>query len=119
MKKQFIPLILLFLFIIKAYGQSNLPPAYNIIKDTDLHTEIPTGYWKMLEDKGGKLTFQQVIQSPVADEFHFNQSKVNQFDFTIHAYWFCYRLRNTMSHDAEIGFGYEDIQNQGNEQSTF
>ena len=35
----------------------------------------------MLEDKEGKLTFQQVIQSPVADEFHFNQSKDNQFDY--------------------------------------
>jgi two-component system, NtrC family, sensor kinase len=119
MKKQFIPLISLFLFITKANGQSNLPPAYNIINDTALHTEIPAGYYKMLEDKGGKLTFQQVIQSPVADQFHFNQSKNNQFDFRIHTYWFCYWLKNTMSHDAEIGFGYDDILIQGNEYSTF
>jgi two-component system, NtrC family, sensor kinase len=119
MKKQFIPLILLFLFIIQAHGQSSLPPAYEIINDTALHTEIPAGYWKMLEDKEGKLTFQQVTQSPVADEFHYNQSKSNQFDYRIHAYWFCFRLRNTMSHDAEITFGYGDLANGGNEQSTF
>ena len=119
MNKQFIPLILLFLFIIQAHGQSSLPPAFDIISDTALYTEIPAGYWKMLEDKEGKLTFQQVTQSPVADEFHFNQSKSNQFDYRIHAYWFCFRLRNTMSHDAEIGFGYGDLANGGNEQSTF
>ena len=120
MKKQFIPLISLFLFIVKANGQSGLPPVYDIINDTALHTEIPAGYWKMLEDKEGKLTFQQVIQSPVADEFHFNKSKDNQFDYRIHTYWFCYRLRNTMSHDVEIGFGYDIIlQNTGNEKSTF
>ncbi len=119
MKKQFILLISLFLFIVKANGQSGLPPVYDIINDTALHTEIPAGYWKMLEDKKGKLTIQQVIQSPASDEFHFNQSKASQFDFRIHTYWFCYRLRNTMSHEAEIGFGYEDIQNGGNEQSTF
>jgi two-component system, NtrC family, sensor kinase len=118
MKKHFVPLISLCLFIIKANGQTNLPPVYNIINDTVLHTEIPTGYWKMLEDKEGKLTFQQLIQSPIVDEFHFNQSSVNQFNYAIHAYWFCYRLRNTMSRDIEIGF-YEDIQNVGNEQSTF
>jgi two-component system NtrC family sensor kinase len=117
-KKQFISIISLFLFIIKVDGQSNLPPVYDIVADTALHTEIPAGYWKMLEDKEGKLTFQQVIQSPVADEFHFNQSKSNQFDYRVRANWFCFRLRNTMSHDVEIGF-YEDIINGGNEQSTF
>jgi two-component system, NtrC family, sensor kinase len=119
MTKQFILVILLFIFIIEANGQSNLPPAYDIVNDTALHTEIPAGFWKMLEDKEGKLTFQQVIQSPVTDEFHFNQSKSNQFDYTTHTYWFCYRLRNTMNHDVEIGFGYDNIQNGGNEQSTF
>jgi two-component system NtrC family sensor kinase len=119
MKKQFILLISLFLFIVKANGQSGLPPTYDIITDTALHTEIPAAYWKILEDKEGKLTFQQVIQSPAADEFHFNKSKDNQVDYRIHTYWFCYRLRNTMSHDVEIGFGYEDMQSGGNEQSAF
>jgi two-component system, NtrC family, sensor kinase len=119
MKKQFILIISLCLFIIKAHGQSNLPALYDIVNDTALHTEIPAGYWKMLEDKGGRLTLQQVTQSPVADEFHFNQSKDNQYDYRIHTYWFCYRLRNTMNHDIEIGFVNDDIQNQSNEQSTF
>src|SRR5579863_830017 len=119
MQKQFVLLISLCLFIVKANGQSSLPPVYNIITDTAVHTEIPAGYWKILEDKEGKLTFQQVTQSPVADKFHFNLSKSNDFNYTIQTYWFCYRLRNTMSHDVEIGFGYEDIQRGGDEQSTF
>src|SRR5438270_3346926 len=96
MKKQFIALISLFLIIMKANGQSSLPPLYDITNDTTLYTEIPAGYWKMLEDKEGTLTFQQVIQSPVANQFHFNQSSDNHFDYRIHTYWFCYRLRNTM-----------------------
>ncbi len=45
--------------------------------DTATSTATPSGYWKMLEDKEGKLTFQQVIRSPVADDFHLNQSKDN------------------------------------------
>ncbi len=119
MKKQLIPFISLFLFLIKAYGQSNLPPAFDITNDTALRTEIPPGYYKMLEDTGGKLAIQQVILSPVADEFHFDQSKVHQFGYRINAHWFCYRLRNAMSHDAEIEIGNEDVENGGHEQSTF
>jgi hypothetical protein len=119
MKKKLIPLISLFLFIIHANGQSGLPPVYNIITDTALFTEIPAGYWKMLEDKEGKLTFPQVTQSPVADKFHFNQSKDNQSDYTIHTNWFCFRLKNTMSHDVEIGFGFDNILSRGNERSIF
>jgi signal transduction histidine kinase len=119
MKKHFFPIISLFLFFIKANGQTNLPPVYDIINDTAARTEIPSGYWKMLEDKESNLTFQQVTQSPVADQFHFNHSKNNQVDFRIHTYWFCYRLMNTMSHDAEIGFSYGDLSNGGNEHITF
>jgi hypothetical protein len=64
MKKQFISFISLRLFVIIANGQSNLPPVYDIITDTALNSEIPTGYWKMLEDREGKFAFQQVTQSP-------------------------------------------------------
>jgi len=53
MKKQFILLISLCVFIVEANGQSILPPVYEIKTDTALQTEIPTGYWKMLEDKDG------------------------------------------------------------------
>ena len=119
MKKHFIPIVSLCLFIIQASGQTNLPPIYEILTDTALSTEIPAGYWKMLEDKEGKLTFQQVIQPPVAEKFHFNPSKNNDFDFAIHTYWFCYRLRNTMNREFEIGFGFNSMPNWGNEQSTF
>ncbi|HET7003177.1 MAG TPA: ATP-binding protein [Puia sp.] len=119
MKKQFVLYISLSLFIIKTSGQSNLPPAYDIINDTAIHTEIPAGNWKMLKDKGGKLTLQQVIQSPVADEFRFNQSKDNQFDYRIHTYWFCYRLKNAMNHDVEIGFGVDNIEFNESDFATY
>jgi two-component system, NtrC family, sensor kinase len=119
MKKYFIPIISLCLIFIKGNGQANLPPVFEILTDTALTTEIPAGYWKMLEDKEGNLTFQQVIQSPVADQFHFNLSKNNDFNFAIHTYWFCYRIRNVMNREIEIGFGVDITQNQGNEQSRF
>jgi signal transduction histidine kinase len=119
MKKPIIALISFCLFIINLNGQSSLPPVYDIINDTVIHTDIPGEYWKMLEDKKGKLTLQQVIQSPVADEFHLSQSKDIRYNYAIHAYWFCYRLRNAMNHDIEIGLGYENLEDQANEESTF
>jgi two-component system NtrC family sensor kinase len=120
MKKHFFLFIPLLLFIFKASGQSNLPPAYEITSDSTLSDTIPPQNWKMLEDKNGKLAIQQVITSPVADEFHFNQTRDNRFNYFIHTYWFSYRLRNVMNHDAEIGFGSNDnILSHGSEQSTF
>ena len=119
LKKLLILFFPLFLFVSETDGQTNLPPVYEIMSDTTLSIEIPTGYWKMLEDKGGKLVLDQVIKSPVGDDFHFNQSKDNQFNYAVHTYWFCYRLINAMNHDAEISFGSDIIQNGGNEQSTF
>jgi two-component system NtrC family sensor kinase len=119
MKKHFFLYIPLLLFIFEASGQTNLPSAYEITSDSTLADTIPPQNWKMLEDKDGKLTIQQVIKSPVSDEFHFNQAKDNRFNYFIHTYWFCYRLKNIMNHDAEIGFGSDYILNHGNEQSTF
>jgi two-component system, NtrC family, sensor kinase len=118
MKKLFILLASLWLFTNKTSGQTNLPPVYEISSDTAISTVIPDGYWKMLEDKEGKLTLQDVLKLPVADKFHFNQSKDKQFNFGIHTYWFCFRLKNVMNRDAEIGLGFNSFPNQGNEQST-
>jgi two-component system, NtrC family, sensor kinase len=119
LKKLLILFFPLFLFISEIHGQANMPPVYEIASDTTFSTEIPIGYWKMLEDKQGKLVLDQVIKSPVADDFHFNQSKDNQFNYAVHTYWFCYRLRNAMNYNAEISFWSDIMQNWGNEQSTF
>jgi two-component system, NtrC family, sensor kinase len=122
MKKRIILLLPLLILIKCARSQTNLPPVYDIRSDTATETEIPHGYWKMLEDREGGLTFQQVTQSPVAEKFHFNPKQINQFDFGIHTYWFCYRIRNVMDHDAEIGFGLDnadDIFKDANERSDF
>jgi two-component system, NtrC family, sensor kinase len=119
LKKLLILFFPLFLFISQTYGQANLPPVYQITNDTTLSTEIPTGYWKMLEDKEGKLVLDQVIKSPVADDFHFNQSKDNRFNYAVHTCWFCYRLSNAMNHDAEICFWLDFTQIPTNERSTF
>ena len=119
MKKFFVLFILLWFCVFKTTGQTNLAPIYEITNDTALSTTVPSENWKMLEDKESKLTIEQVRQLPVAGEFHFNQTKDDYFNYSIHTYWFCYRLRNAMNHDAEIGFGSDYDEQSGNQESTY
>jgi two-component system, NtrC family, sensor kinase len=105
-KKKFFGIFIPFLFsLLATRGQTNLPPAFDITSDTALSTTIPRQNWKMLEDKGGKLTLEQVLKPPVAEQFRFSDLHDSTLSGSMHTYWFCYRLRNAMSHDLEFGFG--------------
>jgi len=119
MKKFFVLFILLWFCVFKTIGQTYLPPVYEIRNDTALSTTLLPEYWKILEDKENKLTIEQVSRPLVANEFHFNKTKDDYFNYSIHTYWFCYRLRNAMNHDAEIGFGSDYDEQTGNLQSTY
>jgi hypothetical protein len=97
------PLSLFFLFVCTyASAQNNLPAAYEITNDTTTYTKLPDRYWQMLEDREGKLSFDEVSRSPIAEKFHFNQVKNPQFIHSIDAYWFRYVLKNTMAHSTKI-----------------
>ena len=45
---------------------------------------------------------KEVRQSPYIDKFHFDTSKDSRIDFAVNTYWYRYRLRNGMAHDAKI-----------------
>ena len=71
----------------------------------------------MLEDKDGKLSFEQVSTPPINNSFHYYTSKTNKSDYSVHGYWFRYALKNTMDHDAKISLGDPPGGNSG--QSDF
>jgi hypothetical protein len=41
-------------------AQNNLPPVFEITTDTALYDTLPNTYWQKLEDKDGKLSFDEV-----------------------------------------------------------
>jgi signal transduction histidine kinase len=105
MKKIFFLSLLLVIVFANTNAQYNLPPVYNITTDTILRTALPEKYWQVLEDRKGKLGFEEVRKIPVTDKFHYNTEKNHQFDHSINGYWFRYVLKNAMDHDAKICFG--------------
>ena len=117
MKKLFLLIPLLLFVFINTIGQNNLPAVYEITTDTTLHTTLPDRFWQMLEDKEGKLSFEEVSKSPIAEKFHYNAAISPQYDRSIHGYWFRYVLKNTMDHVAKICLG--DNFNKRSDQSEF
>jgi hypothetical protein len=110
--------LLLFIFVsVINTAQNNLPPVFEIKSDTGLINSLPDGFWQMLEDKEGKLSFAEVSKSPIVDKFHYNTAKDKELNLSISTYWFRYVLKNTMDHDAKICLGDSDIFQ--NEQSDF
>ena len=104
MKKTILIWLSFLLSIAATIAQNNLPPVFEITTDTALFNPLPNEYWQMLEDKD-KLSLEDVTKLPIANRFHFDTTKDNKFNFSIHTYWFRYRLKNVMNRDAEIGFG--------------
>src|SRR6266542_508261 len=91
------------IFSFSALAQNNLPPVYEILTDTGVYTNLPESYWQILEDKDGKLTFEQVSKFPVTEKFYAN-SVINGIDYSIHTFWIRYRLKNIMNKEINIGF---------------
>jgi len=83
-----------------AVAQNGLPPAYQIKTDTAI--KLDEVYWQMLEDKGGKLTIDEVSESPLAEKFHYSTSKTRELYYSIGAYWLRFRLQNDMTHEEKI-----------------
>src|SRR4051812_23362932 len=94
-------------------AQNNLPPVYEIKTDTVEYLHLKDSDWQMLEDKTGKFTINQVSQPPLTNKFHANTVPTKGFDFSINAYWFRYRIKNIMTHNAGISLpeaaAYADV----------
>jgi len=102
MRKILLLLPLLLVTIQKNHAQNNFPATYELNTDTSLYDIVPNGYWQMLEDKEGKLSFEQVNQSPAADHFHYDTNR--KINFQIPTYWFRFALKNSSSYPMKIGF---------------
>jgi two-component system, NtrC family, sensor kinase len=99
--KKFFALLLVIIPLI-SFAQNNLPPVFEIKTDTALHDTLPNSYWQMLEDKEGKLSFEQVSKSPIAEKFHYDTS--TKITHEISAYWVRFILKNVTDHKINIGF---------------
>jgi len=84
------------------FGQSVLPPVYEIKSDTVDEQRISITYYQILEDKGGKLTIGDVTSLPISDQFHSRNKKSGTRDALSNTYWFRYRLKNATNLEANI-----------------
>ena len=112
MMKNFFVLWLLLLFLIsKTFAQNNSPSVLEINSDTVSTVDLDSNQWQKLEDSTGKLSFIQVSQQPIANNFHPNTS--GKRNFSTYAYWFRYRIKNSMNHRIKITIptdaGYCDL----------
>src|SRR4249920_570604 len=95
-------LLLFACFAPMAFAQNILPSAYEINTDTAANITLDNAYWQMLEDPEGKWTIDEVSQSPVADKFHANTTKIKGVDHSIHTFWLRYHFKNSMEREARI-----------------
>ncbi len=104
MKTKRLLCLLVFQTALSALAQSNLPPVYELKADTGMH-KVPDKYWQMLEDSSGKLTIQQLQQSPFSERFHFNDSKNRGIGYTdVNDFWQRVHIRNSSGKDLTIVF---------------
>ena len=101
MKKILLFAHLLLLLCTKSGAQNLLPHVFEISSDTALVDTLPAGNWQILEDEGGRLTFEEISKSPVAEKFHYDTAK--KINFQIATYWFRFELKNTSNHELKIG----------------
>jgi sensor histidine kinase YesM len=85
-----------------SYDSADLPPAYEITTDTSVTVTLNGAYWQMLQNADAKLTISDVSASPLAGTFQFTSLSRKGYDNSISTYWFRYRLKNKMTHDAKI-----------------
>ncbi|MBS1975247.1 MAG: hypothetical protein JST13_12925, partial [Bacteroidetes bacterium] len=95
--KKLISLLPVIFVVTNIFGQTKLPPPYEITTDTIFHNiSLPDSKWQMIADPSGKITFQQILQS---GQFQDTDKKIN---YHIRAYWLRYRFINKMQKEAEI-----------------
>src|SRR5262245_43271281 len=103
MRKIVLLLLASFLFFsIDLSAQNNLPPAYEITTDSFSKRELDKQYWQILEDPKNELTIEQVSRSAHTNNFHLDSTKDSKINLSINTYWFRYRLKNVMGHNAKI-----------------
>ncbi len=88
------------LIVIKAHSQNNLPPVYQIKSDTVKSYELTDSFIRVLFDKSGKLMIKDMLMPGINASF--NNLTANNKAAPVSTYWFQYRLKNIMAHQARI-----------------
>jgi two-component system, NtrC family, sensor kinase len=103
MKKKILFWVLYFFFLNQSFGQTSLPPVYEIKSDTAKSQLLDVSFWQKLEDKESKWNLEDVSRLPLSSKFHANGLKTAGIDTNeIHTYWYRYRLKNKMLYPAKI-----------------
>jgi len=101
--KKIVLIWLIFLFSIAiAVAQNNLPPIYEIKNDTASEFYLDTAYYHILEDKEGKLTFNQITQPSLINHFHSKGIKTKDVDTSSTIFWFRFRLKDVTNKEIKI-----------------
>jgi len=88
--------------------QGDLPPVYEIVSDTVRLNELGAIFWQLLEDRSGQWTIENVTTPPLVQKFHAIGEKAEGIDTTpTNTYWYRFRLKNAMPHEARIALGSE------------
>ncbi|MEP7374769.1 MAG: ATP-binding protein [Chitinophagaceae bacterium] len=87
-------------FFIGAFSQATLPPAYQIKSDTILEQRIGPAFLQVLEDKSGKWTIGEILDSQLSNQFHDLKQKAADSIVTTH--WVRFKLSNVMASDARM-----------------
>jgi signal transduction histidine kinase len=102
MQKSILTILAIIFAACASFGQTVMPPVFEIKTDTAFWQNISTDHYQMLEDKSGKLTIHDVTSLPLSDQFHDRNEKSSNRDTISNTYWFRYRLKNVMSREARI-----------------
>ncbi len=85
----------------QAMANPSEPDMYLIIADTATDITLKPNYWRILGDKEGKLSIEQVHSPAFRDRFYQHDS-AKAMDYSIHTIWYKYRLKNTLSHMVSV-----------------
>lgn len=77
------------------------PKVYIIASDDATDIILKPEYWRILGDKEGELTIEQVSKpSNLARFYRYDSAK--SMDYSIHTIWYKYHFKNTLSHTVNI-----------------
>ena len=88
------------LIAVRANSQNNLPPVSQIKSDTVKSYEFTDSFIRVLFDKSGKLMIKDILMPGINASF--NNLTADNKAAPVSTYWFQYRLKNIMAHEARI-----------------
>jgi two-component system, NtrC family, sensor kinase len=86
-------------FLADCFTQNNLPPVYYLTLESDYY-KLDTTHYQVLEDWNNNLSFEQVTQSPLSEQFHADSNTENEKK--PRTYWVRMRIKNTEADNIKL-----------------